>query len=71
MDPAIARQLWLRLETVNAVAYFCQECRDDPADAGLRGFWMGYFGCRAAPLGPVPASVVEATFYNFHPASIL
>lgn len=67
MDPAIARQLWLRLETVNAVAYFCEECRDGPADAGLRGFWMGYFGCRAAPLGPVPASVVEATFYNFHP----
>lgn len=28
---------------------------------------MGYFGLRAAPLGPVPAEVVTAVFYNFHP----
>lgn len=28
---------------------------------------MGYFGLRAAPLGPVPADVVTAVFYNFHP----
>lgn len=25
----------------------------------------GYFASRAAPMGPVPAEVVEATFYNF------
>src|SRR5262245_62521799 len=28
---------------------------------------MGYFASRAAPLGPVPAEVVIAVFYNFHP----
>jgi hypothetical protein len=28
---------------------------------------MGYFAGRAAPMGPVPAAVVEATFANFHP----
>jgi hypothetical protein len=28
---------------------------------------MGYFGFRAAPMGPVPAGVVEATFFHFHP----
>jgi hypothetical protein len=28
---------------------------------------MGYFACRAAPLGPVEPGVVEAAFYNFAP----
>jgi len=55
------------VETINAVTYFCDECREAPSALGLRGFWMGYFGSRAAPLGPVPPGVVEATFYNFHP----
>ena len=36
-------------------------------DAGLRGFWSGYFAQRAAPLGPVGPGVVTAAFYNFHP----
>lgn len=67
MEPALARAIWHRLETLNAVAYFCSECRDAPARHGLRGFWMGYFACRAAPMGPVDAGVVEATFFNFHP----
>jgi hypothetical protein len=31
---------------------------------------MGYFGIRAAPLGPVPAEVVTAVFYNFHPSRV-
>src|SRR5262249_16830667 len=40
------------------------------AEAGLKGFWMGYFASRAAALGPVPAEVVAATFYNFHPRMV-
>jgi hypothetical protein len=28
------------------------------------------FVTRSAPLGPVPAEVVQATFYNFHPSAI-
>ena len=28
---------------------------------------MGYFASRAAPMGPVPAEVVIATFFNFQP----
>ena len=68
MDPSDrARRLWHGLEHVNAVAYFSAECIDAATTLGLRGFWMGYFGCRAAPLGTVGAGVVEATFYNFHP----
>jgi hypothetical protein len=67
MEPALARTLWHHVETLNAVTYFCQECRDAPEDLGLKGFWAGYFACRAAPMGPVAAGVVEATFFNFHP----
>src|SRR3712207_7111488 len=42
----------------------------ESAAAGLRGGWMSYFACRAAPLGPVPAAVVVATFYNFAPPMV-
>ena len=35
------------------------------ANAGYKGFWMGYFAGRAAPLGPVGADLVFSTFYNF------
>lgn len=66
MDPAPARVIWHRLETLNAVTYFCDECREAPARLGLQGFWMGYFACRAAPMGAVEPGVVEATFFNFH-----
>lgn len=67
MESGLARALWHRLEAVNAVTYFSAECRDAPARLGLRGFWMGYFACRAAPMGAVEPGVVEATFFNFHP----
>lgn len=70
LDPADARTLWHRLETLNAVVYFSPEGRDIPDRTGLRGFWMGYFAARAAPLGPVGPGVVEATFYNFHPERV-
>jgi hypothetical protein len=67
MEPDTARRLWRGIETLNAVAYFTPECREAPTRLGLAGFWMGYFACRAAPMGPVGAGMVEATFYNFHP----
>ena len=65
-----ARLLWTRLETLHAVTYFAPESHAAAADAGLRGFWMGYFGFRAAPLGPVGPPVVEAIFANFAPAMV-
>jgi len=67
VDPALARTLWHRIETVHAVTYFSPECREEPERLGLKGFWMSYFGCRAAPMGAVEAAVVDATFFNFHP----
>jgi len=65
-----ARALWRRLEPIHAVTYFTAECRDANATVGLRGFWMGYFGTRAAPLGPVGPGVVEAAFYGFAPRMV-
>jgi hypothetical protein len=70
VEPTLARTLWHHLEAINAVAYFAPECREAPTRLGLEGFWMGYFACRAAPLGPVGPGVVEATFYNFHPRRV-
>lgn len=60
-----ARDLWKRLETIHAVTYFAPESTAAAKAAGLKGFWMGYFGFRAAPLGPVEAGPVHAAFANF------
>ena len=38
--------------------------------SGYRGFWMGYFAARSAPLGVVPPEVVTAPFYNFAPSRV-
>ncbi len=70
MEPALARELWHRLEVVNAVTYFSPECRDAATRSGLKGFWMGYFAFRASPMGPVGPGVIEATFFNFHPSRV-
>ena len=50
--------------------YFAPEPRDAYRRAGLRGGWMGYFASRSAAMGPVPAEVVVAAFYNFHPRMV-
>lgn len=62
-----ARRLWALAEPFHALTYFAQECRDAAEEAGLRGFWNGYFAQRAAPMGAVGAEVVTAVFYNFAP----
>lgn len=66
----IARSLWSRMETIHAVTYFGPESAEAATAAGLSSFWMGYFGFRAAPMGPVEAGVVEATFFNFAPGFV-
>ncbi|MEU4087695.1 SCO6745 family protein [Streptomyces aureus] len=66
----VARRLWRLLEPVHAVVYFAPEPLEEFRSAGYRGFWMGYFAGRAAPLGSVGANVVHALFYNFAPARV-
>jgi len=65
-----ARAIWQRLETLHALTYFAEESRDAARAAGLKGFWMGYFGFRAAPMGPVDAATVERAVFNFAPAMV-
>lgn len=65
-DPgAQARELWRLLEPIHAVTYFSPEPLARLRAAGYRGFWMGYFAGRAAPLGAATAELVQALFYNF------
>lgn len=60
-----ARELWRLLEPIHAVTYFSPEPLAELKAAGYRGFWMGYFAGRAAPLGRASAELVQALFYNF------
>jgi hypothetical protein len=76
----MARSMWTLFEPVHAVTYFTAEARSAYEQAGLRGFWRGYFAGRAAPLGAVgpaaaptgaaSAAVVAASFFNFAPAFV-
>jgi hypothetical protein len=65
-----ARSMWTLFEPVHAVIYFAPQGRTAFEQAGLRGFWRGYFAGRAAPLGPVGAAVVGASFFNFAPGMV-
>jgi hypothetical protein len=69
-DPASARDVWRRLEPIHSVIYFAPEAIGALTALGYKGFWMGYFAGRAAPLGPVGPEVVGALFYNFTPARV-
>lgn len=68
--PTLARRLWHAIEPIHAAVYFAPEPAEAARKIGLRGFWMGYFAGRVAPLGPVPASVVSAMAYGFAPAMV-
>lgn len=65
-----ARSMWTLFEPIHAVTYFAPEARSAFEEAGLRGFWRGYFAGRAAPLGAANAAVVTASFFNFAPAFV-
>jgi hypothetical protein len=66
-QPGLARRFFDRFEPVHAVTYFAPEARTALDGLGFRGYWMGYFAARSAPLGEVAPEVVTATFYNFSP----
>jgi len=65
-----ARAVWQYGEPVHAIIYYAPERRAATDALGLKGGWMSYFGCRAAPLGAATAPVVSALFYNFHPQMV-
>ncbi|MEU7876249.1 hypothetical protein [Dactylosporangium sp. NPDC049140] len=63
-------RLWALYEPLHAVSYFAPAGRAAFEEAGLRGFWRGYFAGRSAPLGPVNAAPVVAAFYGFAPRMV-
>ncbi len=63
-----ARRMWTLFEPVHVISYFAAEAQDAFEQAGLRGFWRGYFAGRAAPMGPVGPAPVIAAFCSFAPA---
>jgi hypothetical protein len=69
MDPMIARRTWRTLEPIHGMIYFVGEAVDAYAAIGVTGR-SGYFGSRSAPMGAVGTEVVQATFFNFHPALV-
>jgi hypothetical protein len=70
MDDAAhtARAMWTLFEPVHAMTYFAPEARAEYVQAGLRGFWRGYFAGRVAPLGELGAAAVTAAFCSFAPS---
>jgi hypothetical protein len=69
MEPVMARKMWRTLEPYHGMIYFAPEATAAYEALGVTGF-DGYFASRAAAMGPVPAEVVIATFFNFNPAIV-
>jgi hypothetical protein len=67
---ATARLMWSLFEPVHTVSYFAPEPRAAFEQAGLRGYWRGYFAGRSAPLGAVAAAPAIAAFFSFAPAMV-
>ncbi|MBV8690661.1 MAG: hypothetical protein JOZ37_04415 [Actinobacteria bacterium] len=70
LEPTLARKMWRTMEPFHGFIYFVDEAASAYADAGLAPGRMGYFASRSAPMGPVPAEVVIATFFNFSPSLV-
>jgi helix-turn-helix protein len=67
---ATARRMWTLFEPVHVISYFASPAKGAFEQAGLRGFWRGYFAGRAAPIGQVGAAPVIAAFFSFAPAMV-
>ena len=69
-EPRLARRFFDRFEPVHGVTYFAPEAREALDGLGYKGYWMGYFAARSAPLGTVAPEVVTGVFYNFAPERV-
>lgn len=65
-----ARELWAAIEPLHAVVYFAPEPASAAKDVGLRGYWMGYFAGRLAPLGPIGPGPATSMLFGFAPAMV-
>lgn len=67
LPAGLAGRVHRAIDSLHAFMYFVPEAEEEFTGVGLRPGRMGYFASRSAPMGPVPAGVTAATFYNFNP----
>jgi hypothetical protein len=69
MNP-MARRMFELVEPIGVIPYAAEEPNEAMFALGFTNYWDTYFAGRAAPLGLVPAEVVDALFYNFAPGEV-
>src|SRR3954471_19790919 len=69
MNP-MARRMFELVEPIGVLPYSADEPNETMFALGFTNYWDTYFAGRAAPLGLVPAEVVDALFYNFAPGEV-
>ncbi|HEY3830941.1 MAG TPA: MarR family transcriptional regulator [Acidimicrobiia bacterium] len=67
---AIARRMFELVEPIELIPYAAEDPNETMFALGFTNYWDTYFAGRAAPLGLVPAEVVDALFYNFAPGEV-
>jgi hypothetical protein len=67
---AMARRMFELVEPIGVIPYSADEPNETMFALGFTDYWDTYFAGRAAPLGMVPAEVVDALFYNFAPGEV-
>jgi len=67
---SMARRMFELVEPIGVIPYSADEPNEAMFALGFTDYWDTYFAGRAAPLGIVPAEVVDALFYNFAPGEV-
>ena len=67
---SMARRMFELVEPIGLIPYSADEPNEAMFSLGFTDYWDTYFAGRAAPLGLVPAEVVDALFYNFAPGEV-
>ena len=70
VTPGTARRAFRTAEPIHGMIYFTPHGADTYAQVGLTHQRMTYFASRSAAMGPVPAEIIIATFFNFNPRII-
>lgn len=67
---SVARRMFELVEPIGVIPYTADEPNETMFALGFTSYWDTYFAGRAAPLGLVPAEVVDALFYSFAPGEV-
>ncbi len=67
---SMARHMFELVEPIGVIPYSADEPNEAMFALGFTNYWDTYFAGRAAPLGRVPAELVDALFYNFAPGEV-